>query len=237
MLNVSPIGRNCSQAERDEFERYDHVRLCLCFPARASCCCFFSPDFDALRLDCHRSCTRNETIGFGCAAGAQDPRHHGASAAGEICRPASHLLHRSSCGPKSDLAVAFTMCVPNAQEAKSALTCSLLAGTRRVRLCAAMRIGWQSLCLLSLCHGLLQIASSTSPQRAFQRSTSSGTRPPRFVCVFASPCSTTGNLLPRTVQGGNDYEIFESELTHGHTVTSPADTRAQCLAILQQKGL
>ena len=24
MLNVSPIGRNCSQEERDEFERYDH---------------------------------------------------------------------------------------------------------------------------------------------------------------------------------------------------------------------
>jgi phosphomannomutase len=24
MLNVSPIGRNCSQAERDDFERYDH---------------------------------------------------------------------------------------------------------------------------------------------------------------------------------------------------------------------
>lgn len=24
MLNVSPIGRNCSQAERDEFERFDH---------------------------------------------------------------------------------------------------------------------------------------------------------------------------------------------------------------------
>lgn len=23
MLNVSPIGRNCSQEERDEFERYD----------------------------------------------------------------------------------------------------------------------------------------------------------------------------------------------------------------------
>lgn len=27
MLNVSPIGRNCSQAERDEFEKYDHVIL------------------------------------------------------------------------------------------------------------------------------------------------------------------------------------------------------------------
>ncbi len=25
MLNVSPIGRNCSQEERDEFERYDHI--------------------------------------------------------------------------------------------------------------------------------------------------------------------------------------------------------------------
>ncbi|RLN47730.1 hypothetical protein BBJ28_00016807 [Nothophytophthora sp. Chile5] len=25
MINVSPIGRNCSQEERDEFERYDHV--------------------------------------------------------------------------------------------------------------------------------------------------------------------------------------------------------------------
>lgn len=25
MFNVSPIGRNCSQVERDEFEKYDHV--------------------------------------------------------------------------------------------------------------------------------------------------------------------------------------------------------------------
>ena len=25
MLNVSPIGRNCSQEERDAFEQYDHV--------------------------------------------------------------------------------------------------------------------------------------------------------------------------------------------------------------------
>jgi hypothetical protein len=25
MINVSPIGRNCSQEERDEFERYDHI--------------------------------------------------------------------------------------------------------------------------------------------------------------------------------------------------------------------
>merc|ERR1711934_837811 len=25
MLNVSPVGRNCSQEERDEFEKYDNV--------------------------------------------------------------------------------------------------------------------------------------------------------------------------------------------------------------------
>lgn len=25
MINVSPIGRNCSQEERDDFEQYDHV--------------------------------------------------------------------------------------------------------------------------------------------------------------------------------------------------------------------
>lgn len=25
MLNISPIGRNCSQSERDEYEKYDLV--------------------------------------------------------------------------------------------------------------------------------------------------------------------------------------------------------------------
>lgn len=32
----------------------------------------------------------------------------------------------------------------------------------------------------------------------------------------------------KKTQGGNDYEIFESERTVGHTVTSPADTMQQC---------
>ena len=32
----------------------------------------------------------------------------------------------------------------------------------------------------------------------------------------------------RHLQGGNDHEIFESEKTIGHTVTSPADTIQQC---------
>jgi len=32
MLNVSPIGRNCSQEERDEFERYDKGAGVRCPP-------------------------------------------------------------------------------------------------------------------------------------------------------------------------------------------------------------
>uniref|UniRef100_A0A7S2XTA7 Phosphomannomutase n=1 Tax=Attheya septentrionalis TaxID=420275 RepID=A0A7S2XTA7_9STRA len=32
----------------------------------------------------------------------------------------------------------------------------------------------------------------------------------------------------KTFEGGNDYEIFSSERTIGHTVTSPADTKEQC---------
>jgi len=35
----------------------------------------------------------------------------------------------------------------------------------------------------------------------------------------------------KTYQGGNDFEIFESPRTIGHTVSSPEDTRAQCEAL------
>mmetsp|Transcript_38426 Transcript_38426/g.69287 ORF Transcript_38426/g.69287 Transcript_38426/m.69287 type:complete len:290 (+) Transcript_38426:35-904(+) len=35
----------------------------------------------------------------------------------------------------------------------------------------------------------------------------------------------------KTMKGGNDYEIFEAERTIGHTVTSPDDTKAQCMAL------
>ncbi|KAL8162499.1 hypothetical protein V2J09_013988 [Rumex salicifolius] len=35
----------------------------------------------------------------------------------------------------------------------------------------------------------------------------------------------------KTYKGGNDYEIFESERTIGHTVTSPEDTMKQCTEI------
>ncbi|XP_042379130.1 phosphomannomutase [Zingiber officinale] len=35
----------------------------------------------------------------------------------------------------------------------------------------------------------------------------------------------------KTYNGGNDYEIYESERTVGHTVTSPDDTAAQCKSL------
>ncbi|KAI8462773.1 MAG: eukaryotic phosphomannomutase family protein [Monoraphidium minutum] len=38
----------------------------------------------------------------------------------------------------------------------------------------------------------------------------------------------------KTFQGGNDYEIFESEQTVGHTVTSPDDTRQKCTELFMQ---
>ncbi|KXZ49155.1 hypothetical protein GPECTOR_23g82 [Gonium pectorale] len=38
----------------------------------------------------------------------------------------------------------------------------------------------------------------------------------------------------KTYPGGNDYEIFTSERTVGHTVTSPDDTRKQCTELFMQ---
>ncbi|KNA20221.1 hypothetical protein SOVF_054170 [Spinacia oleracea] len=39
----------------------------------------------------------------------------------------------------------------------------------------------------------------------------------------------------KTFEGGNDYEIFASERTVGHTVTSPEDTMKQCTEIFLTK--
>ncbi|PKA53025.1 Phosphomannomutase [Apostasia shenzhenica] len=39
----------------------------------------------------------------------------------------------------------------------------------------------------------------------------------------------------KTYKGGNDYEIYESHRTVGHTVTSPEDTAEQCTAIFMRK--
>jgi phosphomannomutase len=39
----------------------------------------------------------------------------------------------------------------------------------------------------------------------------------------------------KTFVGGNDYEIFSSERTIGHTVTSPEDTMEQCTKLFMNK--
>ena len=39
----------------------------------------------------------------------------------------------------------------------------------------------------------------------------------------------------KTYKGGNDHEIFESERTIGHTVTSPEDTRKQVQEFILDK--
>ncbi|KAK9273292.1 hypothetical protein L1049_018099 [Liquidambar formosana] len=39
----------------------------------------------------------------------------------------------------------------------------------------------------------------------------------------------------KTYQGGNDHEIYDSEQTVGHTVTSPEDTIEQCTALFLAK--
>lgn len=38
-------------------------------------------------------------------------------------------------------------------------------------------------------------------------------------------------------QGGNDYEIFSSEKTVGHTVTSPDDTQKQCTELFIKQAV
>lgn len=40
----------------------------------------------------------------------------------------------------------------------------------------------------------------------------------------------------KTYKGGNDYEIFTSEKTNGHTVTSPGDTEQQCTELFINKA-
>lgn len=49
-----------------------------------------------------------------------------------------------------------------------------------------------------------------------------------YCLQFLEEYETVHFFGDKTYQGGNDYEIFTSERTQGHTVTSPDDTRAQC---------
>jgi hypothetical protein len=50
-----------------------------------------------------------------------------------------------------------------------------------------------------------------------------------LLCCVALCCAVLAT------QGGNDYEIFTSEKTVGHTVTSPDDTQKQCTELFLSK--
>ncbi len=118
MMNVSPIGRNCSQSERDEFERYDKihgVRAAMVAALRAE-----FPD-----------------IGFTYSVGGQ---------------------------------ISFDV----------------------------FPLGWDK----------------------------------TYCLRFLEEYETVHFFGDKTYKGGNDHEIFESQRTQGHTVTSPADTRKQVAAAL-----
>lgn len=45
MINVSPIGRNCSQEERDDFEKYDKVGLYSATSRTDSYCTSICPNW------------------------------------------------------------------------------------------------------------------------------------------------------------------------------------------------
>ena len=66
MLNVSPIGRNCSQEERDEFERFDHGAGVRCGPLAAL---WRTCSSDSLHLTNSVSSTRQTFVPTCCTAG------------------------------------------------------------------------------------------------------------------------------------------------------------------------
>lgn len=75
-------------------------------------------------------------------------------------------------------------------------------------------------------------------------SSSSSNSSNTLCCYGGSPChavvdhSLCGAVMccgVCGVQGGNDYEIFSSEKTIGHTVTSPDDTQKQCTELFMKQ--
>ncbi len=145
MINVSPIGRNCSQAERDAFEVYDKARR-----GRERC----------------GACMLSDARAAGC-------QEHGVRAAmvSALKEKFADLNFTYSVGGQ----ISFDV----------------------------FPAGWdKTFCL-------------------------------RFV---EREYATIHFFGDKTYKGGNDFEIFSSERTVGHSVTSPADTRAQVRAALMDQA-
>lgn len=94
MLNVSPIGRNCSQEERDEFEQFDLKSGVRCVLGE------LRNVGDVVHMT--RGAVTSFTTTVAAAVKAVHPRithpitqqDHGGQAQGGICRLWSDLLHR-----------------------------------------------------------------------------------------------------------------------------------------------
>ncbi|KAL5215328.1 hypothetical protein ABZP36_004480 [Zizania latifolia] len=147
MLNVSPIGRNCSQEERDEFEKYDKV-----LNIRPKMVSVLREKFAHFNL----------TFSIG----------------GQISFDVS-LVYSYTC-PRNNWFHDIYCCITSIQ---------------------VFPQGWdKTYCLRYL--------------EEFQE-----------IHFFGD----------KTYKGGNDYEIFESDRTVGHTVTSPDDTAQQCRSLFMSK--
>lgn len=185
MLNVSPIGRNCSQAERDEFERYDNgagVRKAFVAALRQR---FTDMDLEfsiggQISFDVFPKVTQGiQMFVTGCSSNAT------ALPVGSEC----DLAVRAPCSP-------------------------VRAGTRPT-VCDLSRT-----CLMK---------STFSETRRFRWDWVAEPAAGQGICqsMPIAPWSLMLDRFPSSWQGGNDYEIFVSPDTIGHTTTGPEDTIRQ----------
>lgn len=245
MLNVSPIGRNCSQEERDEFEQYDKARLTRppspCAhplfaprPPLAACVTFKPPAPRrprAAALPPWPPAPRAE------GAGA---RQDGGGAPAGVLRPRVHLLHRRADQlRRAPPAPLFLLRAAGAQRPRAQTGSAPPADVGR-------RLHTRTSChrsLLAPRHPqvfpkgwdktfCLRFVDKEFPVRV--QSGGGGLRPRRRsgrnagTGVADDSCSGPHRrpqeihfFGDKTYPGGNDYEIFSSERTVGHSVRRP----------------
>ncbi|GAY42139.1 hypothetical protein CUMW_064520 [Citrus unshiu] len=160
MLNISPIGRNCSQEERDEFERYDKVR---------KFCSFYLKDYTSLYL---------------CSV--------------------DYL---------------FDNIFADIHYAQLRFQIHNI----RPKMVSVLREKFAHLNLTFSIGG--QISFDVFPQ-GWDKT---------YCLRYLDDFNEIHFFGDKTYKGGNDHEIFESERTVGHTVTSPEDTMEKCKALFLAK--
>ncbi|KAH0890036.1 hypothetical protein HID58_052465 [Brassica napus] len=146
MLNVSPIGRNCSQEERDEFERYDKVQN-------------IRPKMVA-----------------------------------ELRERFAHLNLTFSIGGQISFDVSWNE-----------------------------NVDFNKFLIASFC---VTEPSSIVMNQVFPKGWDK-----TYCLQYLEDFNEIHFFGDKTYEGGNDYEIYESPKTIGHSVTSPDDTMAKCKAL------